>query len=111
MPNIFPNESKGKGKSELKTELDLHIDNTNTIRNNVSAFWWDFTWVTGDIKEFTLPLIPVSIDKVYLNGRLIKKYRDYKIINIDTIEILTDISTNSDITVDFHHFVTKPDTI
>lgn len=106
MSNIFSN--KGRGGSSLTTEHDLHIDENSVIRNNISEYWWDYIWEENTPKEFTTPLPAVSIDRVFVNGDILVKFRDYKLLTTDKIEIIKDIPINSDVKIEFSHFVVQP---
>lgn len=105
MSNIFSNKGSSK---PLTTEHDLHIDDNRVIRNNVSEFWWDYVWDGTFPKTFTTPLPAVSIDRAYLNGEIMIKFKDYRLITTDTIEIIKDIPVNSNVKIEFSHFVVQP---
>lgn len=110
MSNIFPNKG-GKGGSSLKTEHDLHIWEGDIIRNNISSFWTDHTWKTGDDRIFEASFEFTEVTDVYLRDEKLKKWRDYNVHSTQSIIIYEHITINDGdlIEIRFNHFIVTPE--
>ena len=111
MAFAFPNKGKGESSNSLKTEHDLHIWEDNTIRNNISSFWTDHTYKTGDDRIFEADFEFTELLDVYKNDTKLKKWRDYNVYSTQSVIIYDNITLNDGdlIELRYNHFIVTPE--
>lgn len=93
----------------LTTDYDLHIDENQVIRNNLSTFPEVFIWNTGDSQMFITEFDMVSIISLCVNGvKLIRDQFEGELEPRNQFLILDPLDDGDHIEITYTHYIITP---
>jgi hypothetical protein len=93
----------------LTTDFDLHIDENEVIRNNISEFPEVFVWRDGDPQTFITEFDMVSIRSIEVNGQsLIREQFDCPLKPRNEFTILDPLDDGDYIQITYTHYIFNP---